>query len=183
MLDADVATMHTKANRVLLRKALQRCGMACDNLEAVVVPDSMLSKREVEQLVGVAAAEQLAAEGDEVAPMGEQEPPGAPAAAEAEGPKAVEGAAAAGPAGCQQQPWPVKAVHLMAAAEAVRRLQAEAAAQTDRATALSQVASDQYEKQLLNEVIAPEEINVAFDDIGALEQVGRGACLPACACC
>ena len=31
--------------------------------------------------------------------------------------------------------------------------------------------ADQYERQLLTEVIPPEEINVSFDDIGALETV------------
>lgn len=33
------------------------------------------------------------------------------------------------------------------------------------------MGADQYERQLLSEVIPPEEINVKFEDIGALEAV------------
>jgi SpoVK/Ycf46/Vps4 family AAA+-type ATPase len=79
-------------------------------------------------------------------------------------------AAAAGEAAKAQPPWTLRAEHLMAAAEALRKLQAEAAAQPEK-QALRDVAVDQYEKQLLSEVIPPEEINVSFDDIGALEVV------------
>lgn len=60
-------------------------------------------------------------------------------------------AAAAGEAGKVQPPWTLRAEHLMAAAEALRKLQAEAAAQPEK-QALRDVAVDQYEKQLLSEV-------------------------------
>ncbi len=36
---------------------------------------------------------------------------------------------------------------------------------------MQDVGADQYERQLLTEVIPPEEISVKFDDIGALETV------------
>ena len=287
-----MSAMHTCANRVALRKALARCGLVCDELDEVDISDCALGRRDVEQLVGVAVAEQLAAEEEKGCGAGgaaagstsskqtqaeaaraaaaaepdaeaehmpqdgalgakaaAAEPPEAslaaavpdqPAAAAALGAPEVAAAAAAmaataaEPIALQQQqhtvaaeaPWRIQAKHLVAAAEAVRRVQAEAAPQTDRAAALSSVASDQYEKQLLSEVggqvgqgrrrvraggvvavgmmdnhvrpcsphphptpppptnpppptpqkvIPPEEIDISFEDIGALEQVGPGA--------
>lgn len=210
--------------------------MACDDWDAVSITDCQLSKKEIEQLVGMAVAEQLAADGptsggnaaaagaeagptpDAAAPAAaaadaasppavkhstsmdvvqQAEAPAAastidapaarereasatvdeqPAAMQTDGDEATappaagsapadgtvaqpaaEGAgtaaapAAAGEAAKAQPPWTLRAVHVMAAAEALRKLQAEAASQTDK-QALRDVAGDQYEKQLLSEV-------------------------------
>jgi hypothetical protein len=258
MVEGDVAAMRQRSNRTALKKALSKCGMACDDWHAVSITDCQLSKKEIEQLAGMAVAEQLAADGPisgaaaaaaaaaagaapEPAPAAAAgSPPAAersssmdvvpqqaeaPAAAAAEAASTIEAlagrereasatvdeqpaamqtdgdeaaapaapgtgsapadgtvqqpaaegagtatAAAAGEAAKAQPPWTLRAEHLMAAAEALRKLQAEAAAQPEK-QALRDVAVDQYEKQLLSEVIPPEEINVSFDDIGALEVV------------
>ena len=217
-------------------QALAKCGMACDDWDAVSITDCQLSKKEIEQLVGMAVAEQLAADGPgsnaaaaadaagavpdpaaaaaadagsppaaqrstsmEVVPQQAEasaaaaaeaastiEAPAArerqasatvdeqPAAMQTDGDEAaapaaagsapgdgtvvqpaIEGAgtaaAAAGQAAKVQPPWTLRAEHLMAAAEALRKLQAEAAAQPEK-QALRDVAVDQYEKQLLSEV-------------------------------
>ena len=215
--------------------------MACDDWDAVSITDCQLSKKEIEQLVGMAVAEQLAADGptsggaaaaaeagatpDAAAPAAaaadaasppavegstsmdvvqqqadataavtaeaaastieapatrereasatvDEQPAAmqtdgdeatAPAAAgsapadgtvaqpAAEGPGTAAAVAAAGEAAKAQQPWTLRAEHVMAAAEALRKLQAEAASQSDK-QALRDVAVDQYEKQLLSEV-------------------------------
>jgi hypothetical protein len=248
MVEADVAVMRQRSNRAALRAALLRCGCTCDNWDAVSITDCQLTRREIEQVVGVAAAQQLLAE----SPAGAaevEEPAGAttgalaaaaaskgtqpadpvPAAAknlsdadslaaapalalERSGSVCVAPAtgAAAAPAPVaaeqrgqqQQQPsaaapgakkaalaasdqaaamqtddvdggtavaaavpisvpdaaekvaplWTLAAEHIMHAAEAIRKVQAEGAAAPANKLALKDVAADQYEKQLLSEV-------------------------------
>lgn len=219
--------------------------MACDNWDAVSITDCQLSKKEIEQLVGMAVAEQVSARGaadsgaaaaaaavpdtaaaaaapeaasppaaERSSSMDVAEPqPAAPAAAaeaastveaprqlaregsatvdeqpaamqmdEAEAPAAAAGAApvaadgtvaqpAAGEPGEVQQPWMLRAEHLMAAAEALRKLQAEAAAQPEK-QALKDVALDQFEKQLLSEVRCAGGGFVAGVGLGRLEREG-----------
>ncbi|GAB4815199.1 hypothetical protein N2152v2_002245 [Parachlorella kessleri] len=204
MVDADVATLRERANRAALRKALSRCGMSCDDMAAVRISDCQLGKKEVEQVVGLAVAEQLAVDSDvepqqaqktgkqaaEEAPQPEVSEPHAEAApqqvvdggaaevanVEAEAVAAlqpVDGDAAgeAAPMAVDDEAWVLKAEHIAVAADAVKKLQAEAAAQPERKGLQDFTTADQYERQLLTEVIPPEEINVSFDDIGALETV------------
>ena len=166
------------------------------------MPQCLCSVQEIEQVVGMAVAEQLAAqEAGEAAPepatpaaeaapaskggnaeaaaSAEQQPAAAQAGGqqptageqqpmqtdEAEaaadgtiaGPAATTaagGAAAAAAEAVTAPPaplWTLRAAHVMAAADAVRKVAAEAAAQPDK-QGLKDVAVDQYEKQLLSEV-------------------------------
>lgn len=285
MIESDVSTMRQRSNRTAVRKALGKCGMTCDDWDVINVTDCQLARKEIEQVVGMAVASQLAAESSAavaggtaaaeavaavaaaaaaeqqqeasqqdtqaaaggggggsgegavamehcgsaeqesasaaaqqpeeqqqqqavVGPAGEQQPsvmqlderaaaaaaaPAAPAAGAlataASGPAVTTAAggqgcpaagdtqqagAAAAVAGEQQEAagplWTLRAQHIMAAADSLRKMQQEAAAQPEK-QGLKDVAVDQYEKQLLSEVIPPEEINVSFDDIGALEAV------------
>ncbi|KAL4422596.1 hypothetical protein ABPG75_008793 [Micractinium tetrahymenae] len=253
MVEGDVCAMRQRSNRTALRKALAKCSLCCDDWDAVSITDCQLARKEIEQIVGVAVAQQLAAEGslapapaaggdaaaqlqqevqlpaaavqqpqaeDAASPAAaaEERQPSAmqteeaeaaaaaraaqPAQATVAGPDvttAAGGVATATAAGTEQEDrlqagaepaatvaagggagqaadqappplWTLRAEHIMAAAEAVRKLQQEASAQPEK-QALRDVAVDQYEKQLLSEVIPPEEINVSFDDIGALEAV------------
>lgn len=64
----------------------------------------------------------------------------------------------------------VSAEHLTAAAASIQHLRAEAAPVPER-SALKDLSTDQYERQLLSEVIPPEEIPIGFEDIGALDAV------------
>lgn len=244
-----MAVMRQRSNRAALRGALLRCGCTCDNWDAVSITDCQLTRREIEQVVGVAAAQQLLAESSAAeagepaganapaaAPKGTQPADPVPAAAkdlsdadslasapalalERSGsvceapPTAAIGAAPAGAAAAaapaaaeqrgqqQQQPaatapgavaaalaasdqvttmqtdevdggtaaaaavpappyaaekvaplWTLAAEHIMHAAEAIRKVQAEGAAAPANKLALKDVAADQYEKQLLSEV-------------------------------
>ncbi|EFN52488.1 hypothetical protein CHLNCDRAFT_32508, partial [Chlorella variabilis] len=125
-----------------------------------------------QQPAAAAAAEQPCA-------MQTDEPEAAAAAAAAP-PNASTAAVGPGPAGDGDGTvaapekvvplWTLRAAYIMAAAEAIRNVQAEAAAVPEK-HALRDVAVDQYEKQLLSEIIPPEEIAVGFDDIGALDAV------------
>ncbi|KAL4449051.1 hypothetical protein ABPG77_007768 [Micractinium sp. CCAP 211/92] len=249
MVEGDVAAMRQRSNRTALRKALLTCGLCCDDWDAVSITDCQLTRKGIDQIVGMAVAQQLAAEGSLPLAPGSQidatfaglaaEDAASPAAAGAEcqptamqtdedeaaaaapaqttaaepatttaaGPAATTaagGIAADVAAGTEQEGrlqagaepaatvaangggaeaaereappplWTVRAQYVMAAADAVRKVQQEASAQPEK-QALRDVAVDQYEKQLLSEasgwVIPPEEINVSFDDIGALEAV------------
>jgi hypothetical protein len=217
MVEADLATLRQRSNRTALRRTLTRCGCDCDDWQAVSVADRQLSRSEVEQVVGVAAARQLEAEGPPPgadaeqaqqaaasgqdregtgegacaqpdAAMRERCSSAAPAAADApvvdapcgsqraeaaddqpsdmhmdeaalgtavarKGSTAAPAAADAAAAAAEptRPPWTLRAEHIMAAADAVRKAAEEAAAQPERG-ALRDLAADQYEKQLLSEV-------------------------------
>ena len=91
---------------------------------------------------------------DEGAPARAADDSTAPEASVAAGGGAPAAAAALGPSGGdnqQQQLWTLRAEHIMEAADSLRKMQAEAAAQQER-PALRDLAVDQYEKQLLSEV-------------------------------
>ena len=63
MVEGDVAAMRQRSNRTALRKALAKCGLCCDDWDAVSITDCQLTRKGIEQIVGVAVAQQLAAEG------------------------------------------------------------------------------------------------------------------------
>lgn len=63
MVEGDVAAMRQRSNRTALRKALAKCGLHCDDWDAVSIADCQLARKEIEHIVGVAVAQQLAAEG------------------------------------------------------------------------------------------------------------------------
>jgi len=179
MVEEDSAAMRERANRAALGKVLARCGVACGDLDAVKVSDVALTRRDVEQLVGAAVAQHVAAQqaqqgaAEAVAqPRAEAAdvdaaPAGEAVAMDAEQPDA---AAAAAAAKLPSISLTLAAPHLVAAAESVQKLRAEAAPAVERSS-LRDIQPDQYEKQLLSEVIPPEELGVSFDDIGALESV------------
>lgn len=219
MVEGDVAQIRQRSNRTALHKALAKCGCACDDWDAVSIADCQLSRKDIEQVVGVAVAQQLTADaeaGGTATAGASAAAPGATAAAATvaaapaaaapreavaaavlersrSGEEAVQqqgaaaevastvelqrqaalparrgsatvdeppcamqtdegDAAAAGEPGvATAAPWTLRAEHLMAAAEALRQMQQEAAAQPEK-KALQDVAVDQYEKQLLSEV-------------------------------
>ena len=200
MLDADVACMRERSNRAALKKALATCEVVCSDLEAVKITELALSKKEVEQVVGAAVASALmessatkpaeAASETDAVEVASQLATAIPAAddenmkdaiVEAEAsvvPMTIESAidqpqkaaAAALPAVPIKNLLIVSAEHLTIAAASVQSLRAEAAPVPEKSV-LKDVSADQYERQLLSEVIPPEEIPVGFDDIGALDAI------------
>jgi hypothetical protein len=133
MVEGDVATMRQRSNRTALSKALSRCGLACDDLDAVDISDSQLGKKEVEQIVGVAVAAQLNAgktgtAAAAAAAAAAETPDVAAAATGADAGQAASGQAAAA---AKQQPAAVEA----ATAAAEPQEQQPSAMQTDDAAA------------------------------------------------
>lgn len=63
MVEGDVAAMRQRSNRTALRKALLTCGLCCDDWDAVSITDCQLTRKGIDQIVGMAVAQQLAAEG------------------------------------------------------------------------------------------------------------------------
>lgn len=90
--------MRQRSNRTALRKALARCGCDCDDWDAVSITDCQLARKDIEQIVGVAVAQQVTGEGPpegmEVEEGAAKEAAPAPGAA-AEMAAPAEGAAAA----------------------------------------------------------------------------------------
>ncbi|KAL4530815.1 hypothetical protein Ndes2526B_g09205 [Nannochloris sp. 'desiccata'] len=169
MLDQDIAAMREKSNRAALFKALEKCGVVCQDMEAVKVTELALNRKEIEQVVGAAVASALC---DEPVAVEEEE----------KIEEVLEEAEAIGAEDAEKliseetknKPVPKKlsisSVHLMAAATSIQHLRAEAAPVPER-SALKDLNTDQYERQLLSEVVPPEEIAVGFNDIGALDAV------------
>jgi len=173
MLDQDIAAMREKSNRVALVKALEKCDVVCVDMEAVKVTEMALSKKEIEQVVGAAVASALVDQ-----PVAAQEEH---ALEETEALSAEDKAIVTEDAEkvTTEETNTDKAVskklsispdHLMAAAASIQHLRAEAAPVPER-SALKDLNTDQYERQLLSEVVPPEEIAVGFNDIGALDAV------------
>jgi SpoVK/Ycf46/Vps4 family AAA+-type ATPase len=181
MTDQDIASMREKSNRAALRKALDKCDVVCEDMGAVKITELALSKKELEQVVGAAVAAALISGSggsiDSADAAMVEEPVAAVETAEA---ITIDDAAAAAeppPALDAKKEEDVKKVvlsikseHLMAAAASIQCLRAEAAPVPER-SALKDLSTDQYERQLLSEVVPPEEIAVGFNDIGALDTI------------
>ena len=194
MLDADVATVRERCNRAALKKALLLCGVVCTDLDELRVCDLALTGREVEQVVGAAVASALSSEegvvmvaveeeeedveGDGAVPMdADDEPTPLLPITTTTTAAAVEIQAELPPQGKHRKQRKTKkekllitAAHLATAAASIQLLRTEAAPAPERSS-ITDLNPDQYERQLLSEVVPPEEIALSFDDIGALDAI------------
>lgn len=145
MIESDAATIRNKTNKMVLKRTLDRCGLACSGLHEVALTADLYTRKEIEQLVGLSVAAQLKEEGFCVA---------------------SDTASAA---------WDINSRHIVAASNAIKLITTESEPQSDRSNAVKELASgcDNYEKQLLGDVISPNEIQVSFQDIGALDSVKK----------
>ena len=148
MIDQDVAAMREKSNRAAVAKAIAACDVECPDLDDLKVMELSLTKKEVDQVVGAAVAHALL-----------EHPPEHREVEEKEGEKKNKTSSVT-----------VTARHLTLAAVSIEKIRSEAAPVPER-SALKDLPTDQYERQLLSEVVPPDEIAVGFDDIGALDGV------------
>ncbi|KXZ51556.1 hypothetical protein GPECTOR_12g519 [Gonium pectorale] len=196
VMERDAGLLREGANRRALAALLGRCGIACPDLEAVVVRDQALTSEAVERVVGWAVASALqraaaaapAAAGAAAAAETRAAPggTGSSAAAAAHDAAAVAAADAAGAAVADKEgaartelaspsTTAIAAADLLAGLATLKAVAAERVPPSKQGLQDAQIQDVQvendFERKLLAEVVPPEELGVSFDSIGALEGV------------
>ncbi len=135
------ASTRQGANHRTLSAVLYRCSLECPDLPDVQCSEELLTLEAAEKVVGWATSSAL-----------NRQHPAPPATAEPGGPLLLEGS------------------DLEAGLGVLQALAAEGSApQPGRLKGL--VAANEFETKILSELVAPEDVGVSFEDIGALEKV------------